>query len=102
MNKRQVALTVNDKDFNFTVTLAKHNEFINGFTATNKVQPSHNFVMQSCDEESKDALRELLKGDAGGAVAVQLADALNTAYVPTVVIEVKKPSATQTASSEAT
>jgi len=101
MNKRKISLLINEKELNFNVDLAKHNAFINGFTATNKVQPSHNFVMESCEDQSKDTLRELLKGAAGGSIAVQIADALNTAYVPTVVIEVKKPVTTQTALNEA-
>lgn len=102
MNKRKISLVINKKDANFTVDLAAHNEFVNGYGATNKVQPANNFVMQCCDEDSKDAVRELCKGDAGGAIAVQIADALNTAYMPLVVIEVKKPVITPTASNEAT
>ena len=96
MNKRAIDLEINGKDVSFSVDLASHNAFINGFTATNKVQPSHNFVMTCCADEHKDYVRKLLTGDAGGSLAIQLAGTLDGAYSPQVQVAVKKPSSMQT------
>ena len=98
MNKRTIDLEINGKDVSFSVDLAAHNAFLNGLTASNKVQPSHNFVMQCCDAESKDFLRGLLTGAAGDSLTVQLATTLDAEYSPEVSVIVKKPSNLPTAS----
>lgn len=97
MNKRTIELEINDTDVAFTVDLAAHNAFLNGITATNKVQPAHNFVMQCCHEEHKPFLRELLGGPAGGGIAIGIAGQLDSEYSPQVQISVKKPKTLPTA-----
>lgn len=96
MNKRDVVLEINEKDVTFVVDLQSHNMLVNGVNAANKVQPSHNFLMACCEPESKDYLRGLLTGDAGGALAVTLANMIDAEYTPQVNIIVKKPVSTQT------
>jgi hypothetical protein len=91
INKREITLEINDTDVLFAVDLSTHNAFVNSMNGINKVQPSHNFVMDCCADKDKTFVRELLKGDAGGLIAVQIADAINAAYMPEINIAVKKP-----------
>ena len=85
--EKKISLTVNDKPLNFTVTLASYNKYINELTHINKVAPARNFLMRSVDEDSKDALREIV--DLPG-VGVQLAMTLLDEYMPEVSITVGK------------
>jgi hypothetical protein len=91
MIKKEICLEINGREVVFSIDLATHNTFVNGYNAVNKVQPSHNFVMACCSDEGKDFVRELLKGDGGGGLAVELAGMLNVEYSPQVSVIVKKP-----------
>lgn len=85
--EKKISLTVNDKPLNFTVTLASYNKYINELTHINKVAPARNFLMRSVDEDSKDALREIVDLPGFG---VQLVGALLEEYMPDVNIIVGK------------
>ena len=77
--EKKISLTVNDKPLNFTVTLASYNKYM--------VAPARNFLMRSVDEDSKDALREIVDLPGFG---VQLVGALLEEYMPDVNIIVGK------------
>ncbi len=98
MNKREITMEINDRDVTFTVDLASHNTYVNSMNPVNKVQPSHNFLMTCCAEEHKPFLKELITGEGGGFIAIQVASELASEYTPQVNIKVKKPSSTPTAS----
>lgn len=85
--EKKITLTVNDKQLNFTVTLADYNKYINEITPFNKVAPARNFLMRTVDADCKDTLRDLV--DLPG-VGVQIAATVLEEYTPDVNITVGK------------
>ncbi|MBU2707712.1 hypothetical protein KCM76_17095 [Zooshikella marina] len=86
MSEQTFTLSINDQELSFTVTLDKHNHFVNAVNQKNKIASAHNFCMQTVVDKDKDALKALLKQPAAG---VQIATALMEAYVPELNIVVK-------------
>ena len=87
-NVQEIELEAGGKDFTFTVTRESYNRYINSVTAANKVAPSHNFLMDCVNDDSRTSLRELLQISPGGEV--QMAAAVMEDYTPDLAIVVKK------------
>ncbi len=85
--KKVITLEVNGKELQFNVTTAAYNKYLNSLTATNKVQPSHNFCMATVTDESKEALKEFLSQPGA---AVTIAGYVVEDYQPEFEITVKK------------
>lgn len=78
--------------FDFTVTTAGYNKYLDNMTPSNKVAPSHNFVVSSVDgDEQRKELGALLNETPG--LALQLAGELVEEFAPEVNITLKKSSA---------
>jgi hypothetical protein len=86
---RNITLDINGSEIEFNVGVDAYNKFINEFQPTNKVAPSHTFLMRTVTEASKPALRELL---AIPGAAVEIVGALVEEYKPDLVITVGKSS----------
>lgn len=87
---QKLSLSVNGQDFDFEITRAAYNKFVNGFSEKNKTQPSHNLLMTTVATDHKDALREFLVSTP--SADVQLAGHLMEQYIPDLDIVVKKHS----------
>jgi len=59
--KKAVVVTIGDQDFEFTPTVADHNNYTNELMADNKIAPAHKFLARTVKAEQKDALVELLE-----------------------------------------
>ncbi len=92
-NLQQIILTVSGTDFSFSVGRDDYNKYINSISQTSKVAPSHNFLMLTVDESSRQALVEFLKETPGSEVAI--AAAVLEEYTPDLNIVVKKSSSAQ-------
>lgn len=90
MSKQQITLTVGTTDLNFTVSRDVFNKYTNEMAMTNRVAPSHNFLMRAVDDDSKDTLKEFIKNTPGSEV--QLAGSLAEEYTPDLEIVAKKRS----------
>ncbi|WP_221800516.1 putative phage tail assembly chaperone [Oceanobacter mangrovi] len=70
--KKDITLTVAETDLRFSVGLTEFNAFQNEFLPTNKVAPSHNFLVRSIHPDDKETLTAWL--DQG--LAFELANAV--------------------------
>jgi len=82
-----IVLEINDKELTFDVSLEAYNKYMNEMQPTNKVAPSHTFVMRTVTEESKDDVRNLLKKPGA---PLQLAGKLVEEFTPDLTIVVGK------------
>lgn len=87
-NEQEIELEAGGKDFTFTVTRESYNRYINSITPANKVAPSHNFLMDCVNEDSRASLRELLENTPGAEV--QMGGAVIEEYTPDLALVVKK------------
>lgn len=90
-NGQQLSAEVCGKNLIFNVGREDYNKYINSVTTTNKVAPSHNFLMQTVAEGDTEALKTILQDNPGAEV--QIAAALLEEYTPDLGITVKKSSA---------
>ncbi len=86
MNKT-IELEINDVDVTFKVTMAAYNQYVNTTAPNNKIQPAHNFCMNTVDDGSKAKLREMIKQPG---MALHIAGAIVEEYQPDISITVKK------------
>lgn len=87
MANKKITLTVDDKDIEFLVTSAAYSKFVNTMTPTNKIQPAHNFVMNTVTDDSRKDAIDILKKDGAG---LQLSGLLIEEFQPDLNITVKK------------
>jgi hypothetical protein len=85
---------VGDIALKFSLDEKSHTEFINRMDASNKVQPSYNFLISSVVPGDKDALKALMQKAGWGKLAVEIASELVDAFNPQVEMTAKKRSAT--------
>jgi len=90
--EQKVELEVNDQDFEFDVSAAAYNKYLNSSNAVNKIQPAHNFLMAVVNDKHKKALKELLKQPGA---PLHLVSALIEEYQPEFNITVKKSKSAQ-------
>ena len=95
--KKVIELEINDKAITFNITLAAYNQYINSTTPNNKIQPAHNFCMNTVDDSSKAALRELIKQPG---MPLHVAGAIVEEYQPDIAITVKKSKGEQETSAK--
>jgi len=88
---REITLEVGDKEFSFTLSPQDVSKYFNAMTATNKVAPSNNLLINTVKADQRPQLKVLL---ANPVMVMQLAGALLEEYSPDVEIIVKKPSTT--------
>ena len=92
--RREITLEVGEKEFAFTLSPQDVTKYFNAMTATNKVAPSHNLLINTVHQEQRADLKALL---ANPVMVMQLAGALMEEYAPDVEVIVKKSSSTLTA-----
>jgi len=85
--KTPITLTVNGIDIKFNVGIDDYNAYVNEMQPTNKVGPSHNFLVRTADPGSKAELQAALLSPGA---ALNMAGALVTEYMPEVRVSVKK------------
>ena len=93
-DKREITLTVGEKEFTFAVTPQDVTKYFNGMTASNKVAPTHNLLINTVKADQRADLRTLMLNPV---MTMQLAGALLEEYAPDVEIIVKKHSSTLSA-----
>ena len=93
-DKREITLTVGEKDFTFSMTPQDVTKYFNAMTANNKVAPSNNLLMNTVHQEDRATLKALL---VNPVMVMQLSSALMEEYAPDVEVIVKKSSSTLTA-----
>ena len=93
-DKREITLTVGEKEFTFAVTPQDVTKYFNGMTANNKVAPTHNLLSNTVQADQRADLRSLMSNPV---MTMQLAGALLEEYAPDVEIIVKKHSTTLSA-----
>ncbi len=93
-DKRDITLTIGDKDFTFAMTPQDVTKYFNAMTANNKVAPSHNLLSNTVNPDQRADLRVLLSNPV---MTMQIAGALLEEYAPDVEILVKKHSTTLSA-----
>lgn len=79
--------------FEFNVDRPSYNSYINAITPTNKVQPSHNFLMLTVVPDSREALKLFLEETPSAEIAI--ASKVLEEYTPDLEFAVKKLSALQ-------
>ncbi|NBA97971.1 putative phage tail assembly chaperone [Pseudomonas sp. R5(2019)] len=89
--RSEITLEVGEQEFNFTLTPQDVTKYFNSMTASNKVSPSHNLLVNTVAQDERTALKEALKNPV---MTMQLAGALMEEYAPNVEVLVKKRSAT--------
>jgi hypothetical protein len=94
-NQKSMTVTVCGEDVSFTVGREDYNWYINNITQSNKVAPSHNFLMRVVDPHSHETLKKILADNAGAEV--QLAGAILEGYTPDLELVVKTSSGALTA-----
>ncbi|WP_034633365.1 putative phage tail assembly chaperone [Maridesulfovibrio bastinii] len=82
-----IALNINGQEFEFTVTVAIYNQYINEMQPNNKVTPAHNFLMRSIKPEQKDDFKTVM--ELPGA-PIQIAAKIIEEYSPDLEITVGK------------
>ncbi len=65
---KPVIVCVGGTDFKFTPTVTDANNYTNGVSLDNKVEPARTYLERTVDKEQKDALVELLNVVPGLAV----------------------------------
>ncbi len=84
---QKIVLTVDEQDLTFDIELSDYNAYVNGMSPTNKVAPSHNFLMRTIEDADRDTLKTFLK--LPGA-PLDIAGALLEEYQPHLNITVGK------------
>ena len=93
-DKREITLELGDKNFTFNLAPQDVTKYFNGMTASNKVAPTHNLLINTVKADQRDELRALI---INPVMTMQLAGALLEEYAPDVEIIVKKHSSTLSA-----
>ena len=93
-DKREITLEMGDKNFTFNLAPQDVTKFFNGMTASNKVAPTHNLLINTVKADQRDELRALI---INPVMTMQLAGVLLEEYAPDVEIIVKKHSSTLSA-----
>ncbi|MDN4696292.1 putative phage tail assembly chaperone [Vibrio parahaemolyticus] len=65
---KPVVVAIASTDFKFTPTVADANNYTNGVSLDNKVEPARTYLERTVDKEQKDTLVELLNTVPGLAV----------------------------------
>ena len=94
-NQKTMTVTACGEDLSFTVGREDYNWYINNITQTNKVAPSHNFLMRVVDAHSTETLKKILADNVGAEV--QIAGAILENYTPDLEMVVKLSSGSLTA-----
>lgn len=85
---KNITLEVNGDDLTFDMTPDAYNKFINEMQPTNKVAPAHSLLMRTVTDDSRDALKKLLKQPGA---ALNLVGSLVEEYTPDLTVVVGKP-----------
>lgn len=93
-DKREITLEMGDKNFTFNLAPQDVTKYFNGMTASNKVAPTHNLLINTVKADQRDELRALI---INPVMTMQLAGVLLEEYAPDVEIIVKKHSSTLSA-----
>ena len=93
-DKREITLEMGDKNFTFNLAPQDVTKYFNGMTASNKVAPTHNLLINTVKADQRDELRALI---INPVMTMQLAGVLLEEYAPDVEILVKKHSSTLSA-----
>ncbi len=93
-DKREITLELGDKNFTFNLAPQDVTKYFNGMTASNKVAPTHNLLINTVKADQRDELRALI---INPVMTMQLAGVLLEEYAPDVEIIVKKHSSTLSA-----
>jgi len=88
-----ISLLGSGATFEFNVDRHSYNSYINAITQTNKVQPSHNFLMLTVMPDSREALTLFLEETPSAEIAI--ASKVLEEYTPDLEFAVKKLSALQ-------
>ena len=91
-DKREITLTVGEKDFTFSMTPQDVTKYFNSVAQNNKVAPANNLLVNTVDQQERATLKSML---GNPVMVMNLAGALLEEYGPDVEIIVKKPSSTQ-------
>lgn len=86
--EQSITVTVMGKDLKFVITRDAYNKYINAMLPTNKIAPSHNFLVSVVDSENREDLLSILNSVPGSEI--QIAGALIEDYIPDLSIVVKK------------
>ncbi|MFG0773039.1 putative phage tail assembly chaperone [Vibrio plantisponsor] len=65
---KTVTFDIGGTEFKFTPTVADANNYTNGVTLDNKVEPARTYLERTVDKDQKDALVELMNTVPGLAV----------------------------------
>lgn len=87
-DEQTITVTVTGKDLDFVITRNAYNKYINAMLPTNKITPSHNFLVGVVDVESREDLLSILNSIPGSEI--QIAGSLLEEYIPDLGIIVKK------------
>ena len=93
-DKREITLEMGDKNFTFNLAPQDVTKYFNGMTASNKVAPTHNLLINTVKADQRDELRALMTNPV---MTMQLAGVILEEYAPDVEIIVKKHSSTLSA-----
>ncbi|WP_419174403.1 putative phage tail assembly chaperone [Desulfosediminicola sp.] len=83
--EKKVVLKVNGQAIHFNVTAEAQERLINETMPNNRVNPMHNFLMRTVEEDSKAILKPLL---AVPSTVVILAEKVTSEFVPQLEITV--------------
>lgn len=86
--EKTITLTINDVDFDFTMTPQQHTAFVNESLPHNRVNPAYNLLMRVVDPEKKEALKEILQPLP--AISLGVVEKLMEEYMPDITITVGK------------
>jgi hypothetical protein len=89
-NEQQLTLEIGEVEIDFKVTRDIFNKYTNEIQTTDKVAPSHNFLMRCVENTSKDDLKTYIKENPGSEL--DLAGTLSSEFKPDTNIVVKKRS----------
>ncbi|ENP8308523.1 hypothetical protein ACEH97_001869 [Vibrio alginolyticus] len=86
---KTIVLTIGDDlELNFAPTEAEYSDYMGEVAKGEIVNSAHNFLMNTVTDESKDAFRDLTKGNPGAAL--QIVGEVLKEYTPKLQIKVKK------------
>lgn len=84
---KTVVVGIAGTDFKFTPTVTDANNYTNGVTIDNKVEPARTYLERTVDKEQKDALVELMNTVPG--LAVELHQTVHSASKGGITIQLK-------------
>ena len=89
-NEQKIELSISDQNFTFLVSRESYNKYINSVGPTNKVAPSHNFLISTVVDEDCERLKALIENNPGSEILIT-AEVLSV-YMPDLNIVAKKSS----------